>query len=159
MYGSYAAAARQLKISPDLLRRVSKAQRGFEPNDKTAKALQRALGHVGERKRAVAEKFAGKARAHFTTYQLQNAVKSSTKSRKGREYFMEQVEKYRVNRPPRYQFRPQTPGETMAKTRSPSKAAKKKLRITRGQEMKKRDEKNGYRGRAKLRRSRRRGNR
>lgn len=156
MYGTHGAAAKQMHISKALLYKAAHAPRGWEPTDREAKALQKGLGHIGERKLAVAEKYARKARAHFDINQLKNAARSSRRGLKGREYFMEQVEKYRVNRPPRYKH--SLPGEGPApEDKSPLKRTRKRTKRTRKSELKKRERENGKRSRARatIRRSRR----
>lgn len=104
-YGGWDKAGKALHLSPDLLRRVARAPDRYlryVPSDATLAKLQEAVSHVGERKLKVAKKYATKARAHFTPNQLFKVIPKYTRTRQGQAYFMEQIEKYRVNRPAHY---------------------------------------------------------
>lgn len=146
MYGGVSKAAEALHLPPKLVSKLAHAQRGYKPSDKEIYKLREALSHVGDRKQKVAQKFATKVSPVMTPNQLRNALRSARRSIKGRRYFMEQVEKYRKNRPPRYRYLPGELPPDKERKSPKKKAAHKKLKMTRRAEMRKREKKNGKRG-------------
>jgi hypothetical protein len=104
-YGSWAKAAKAMHTSPEYLRKLSDRNLqfgGVTPTDPTVRKIQTMLKHVGPRKLEVAKRWPV-VRQSTTPRQREKYIKPNVaKGLKQQRYFMEQVEKWKVNRPVRY---------------------------------------------------------